>query len=271
MRCDACKDCLRRNIGVLAMKSLGGRGQIVVSPLVPAFPVVSGLRLSYATRGVAVAGVVRNPYLGPSPFAPATFWSPFAIPATRVTVYYNSPAVLTNPPIVVRQPIVVVPERRVEPGEDAEFFRIEPRRGKPPGRDAKPQADRAEPAPMPGMPRGNFRPIEPKDRARAERPGVPKPPPQPGARSAAFVAEGRAAFRAQMYGRAERLFQSAAMAVPAEPTAPFLVAQLTDHRCGHSTVTGSCGCTSHQQCADTHGVGAFCVAIEGGLCTCALA
>src|SRR5207248_3362935 len=108
---------------------------------------------------------------------------------------------------------------------DAEFFRIEPRRGKPPGRDAKPQADRAEPAPMPGMPRGNFRPIDPKDRARAERPGVPRPPPQPGARSAAFVAEGRAAFQAQMYGRAERLFQSAAMAVPAEPTAPFLVAQ----------------------------------------------
>src|SRR5207248_4865255 len=132
---------------LLLLAAAGGRGQIVVSPLVPAFPVVSGLRLSYATRGVAVAGVVGNPYLGPSPFAPATFWSPFAIPATRVTVYYNSPAVLTNPPIVVRQPIVVVPERRVEPGEDAEFFRIEPRRGKPPGRDAKPQADRAEPAP----------------------------------------------------------------------------------------------------------------------------
>jgi hypothetical protein len=31
---------------------------------------------------------------------------------------------------------------------------------------------------------------------------------------------------------------------------------------------GSCGCTSHQQCADSYGAGAFCVAITGSCGTC---
>jgi hypothetical protein len=41
-------------------------------------------------------------------------------------------------------------------------------------------------------------------------------------------------------------------------------------RCGVPTPTGSCGCTSHQQCADAHGPGAFCVTFdpEYGFCTC---
>jgi hypothetical protein len=40
-------------------------------------------------------------------------------------------------------------------------------------------------------------------------------------------------------------------------------------RCGRSTdPTPSCGCTSHQQCADNHGIGAFCVQITGNRCTC---
>jgi hypothetical protein len=39
-------------------------------------------------------------------------------------------------------------------------------------------------------------------------------------------------------------------------------------RCGRPTLTGSCGCASHQQCADAHGIGAFCVQITGGACVC---
>lgn len=39
-------------------------------------------------------------------------------------------------------------------------------------------------------------------------------------------------------------------------------------RCGKPTATSSCGCTSHQQCADNHGAGSFCVSITGGACTC---
>lgn len=42
-------------------------------------------------------------------------------------------------------------------------------------------------------------------------------------------------------------------------------------RCGRPTDTASCGCTSHQQCADNHGIGAFCVSITGPRCTCAAA
>jgi hypothetical protein len=38
-------------------------------------------------------------------------------------------------------------------------------------------------------------------------------------------------------------------------------------RCGAPTVTGSCGCTSDQECVANHGSGAFCVEITGGLCT----
>lgn len=39
-------------------------------------------------------------------------------------------------------------------------------------------------------------------------------------------------------------------------------------RCGRPTDTASCGCTSHQQCADNHGIGAFCVSITGNRCQC---
>ena len=39
-------------------------------------------------------------------------------------------------------------------------------------------------------------------------------------------------------------------------------------RCGRPTLTGSCGCVSHQQCADSHGIGSFCVQITGGECSC---
>jgi hypothetical protein len=40
-------------------------------------------------------------------------------------------------------------------------------------------------------------------------------------------------------------------------------------RCGRSTnPIPSCGCTSHQQCADNHGAGAFCVQITGNQCNC---
>lgn len=39
-------------------------------------------------------------------------------------------------------------------------------------------------------------------------------------------------------------------------------------RCGRPTLTGSCGCEGHQQCADGHGIGSFCVQITGGDCTC---
>lgn len=39
-------------------------------------------------------------------------------------------------------------------------------------------------------------------------------------------------------------------------------------RCGRPTQSGSCGCASHQQCADGHGIGAFCVQITGDACTC---
>lgn len=40
-------------------------------------------------------------------------------------------------------------------------------------------------------------------------------------------------------------------------------------RCGRSTNPApSCGCTSHQQCADNHGIGAFCVQITGNQCSC---
>lgn len=39
-------------------------------------------------------------------------------------------------------------------------------------------------------------------------------------------------------------------------------------RCGRRPATPTCGCTSHQECADTHGVGAFCASITGPLCTC---
>lgn len=39
-------------------------------------------------------------------------------------------------------------------------------------------------------------------------------------------------------------------------------------RCGKPTVTTSCGCTSHQQCANAHGAGAFCAQITGSACSC---
>lgn len=39
-------------------------------------------------------------------------------------------------------------------------------------------------------------------------------------------------------------------------------------RCGRPTLQGSCGCANHQQCADDHGIGSFCVQITGGECTC---
>jgi hypothetical protein len=38
-------------------------------------------------------------------------------------------------------------------------------------------------------------------------------------------------------------------------------------RCGAS-VTNTCGCISHRQCATDHGAGAFCVQITGPRCTC---
>jgi hypothetical protein len=39
-------------------------------------------------------------------------------------------------------------------------------------------------------------------------------------------------------------------------------------RCGIPTATSSCGCASHQQCANAHGAGAFCVEITGPDCRC---
>jgi hypothetical protein len=39
-------------------------------------------------------------------------------------------------------------------------------------------------------------------------------------------------------------------------------------RRGLAALTGSCGRANHQPCADDHGIGAFCVQITGGECTC---
>ncbi len=39
-------------------------------------------------------------------------------------------------------------------------------------------------------------------------------------------------------------------------------------RCGISAGPASCGCTNHQQCANAHGIGAFCAAITGPSCGC---
>lgn len=42
-----------------------------------------------------------------------------------------------------------------------------------------------------------------------------------------------------------------------------------DTRCGRPSPETSCGCTSHRQCSDRFGAGAFCVKFErGGACNC---
>lgn len=200
------------------------RAQFFVPALAPAYPVSSGLRVAYSGRGLSVAGTFGNPYLGwgIAPFAP------YGVSTTRVSIYYSPPPVAVSPPIVIQQPVVVVRERNVDVTEDAEFIRIVPRKNKLAPVE---EVDKPGPDPMPGQARGNFRPIAPKDRARAEKPAPAKPAAprraedNPVNRSAAFLAEGRAAFQERLHGRAERLFLAAATADAAEPTATFLVAQ----------------------------------------------
>lgn len=199
-----------------------------------AYPVFGGARFAYSSRGLSVVGTFGNPYAGWG-LSPLSVY-PAVIPSValgpRVTVYFSPPPMWTSPPVVVRQTVVVVPERRAEVRDDDEFIRIVPRADRKRLAPAKPDAEEnGRMAPMPGMPRGNFRPIEPNDRARAEQKVAPKlgqrpePEAKPAARSAVFMAEGRAAFQAQMYGRAERLFECAANAAPADPATPFLLAQ----------------------------------------------
>jgi hypothetical protein len=79
---------------------------------------------------------------------------------------------------------------------------------------------------LPGDPAGAFRPLVPEDRARAQQ-----PPPAPAPKAPALpvgdrlLAQGRAAFAEQEYGRAERFFQSATEFAPKDHLAFFLLAQ----------------------------------------------
>lgn len=153
------------------------------------------------------------------------------------SVRYSS-FVFIQPPPVLPTPILInnpAPAVNVEPDPVPQVDLIDPiiiRPRRPPP-DRPPQEQEA---PLPGAPRGGFRPVLPEDRARAQQPAPPprKPPPpprpeepnaDPKVESARQLAQGKQAFAAREYGRAERQFQQATVLVPNEALPYFLLAQ----------------------------------------------
>jgi len=158
----------------------------------------------------------------PSYYYPYGYWD---YPYLGSGIYSSNPAIVINmtaptapPP---RQPQEEVPKEKlvIKPRKEAE-------------------AEKPE-APMPGKEAGKFRPVQPGDRDRAQQQQPPEPPEPPKAKPEAdhrppenpppvpvdLVTQGKQAFAAQEYGRAERFFQKASAQEPQLPLAHFLLAQ----------------------------------------------
>src|SRR5947209_2794431 len=73
----------------------------------------------YQRRHVAVSGFWGYP-VAPYPV--------YAFPRTSISIFYQPPPLVYSAPIVINQPIIVMPERAAEPTDDGQFLRFMPQK-----------------------------------------------------------------------------------------------------------------------------------------------
>jgi hypothetical protein len=157
--------------------------------------------------------------------------------------YASSVNIVTYSPA----PVIIVPRSDLRIFDD-DLLRDPPRRERDRDRDLAPME-----RPLPGRDAGDFRPLDPDNRRRAERPAPPDPPlpppkkedpppkpPEPDmpppprppmpeenpvAENARLIGLGKAAFAAEEYGRAAQRFRQAATVLPTDALSHFLHAQ----------------------------------------------
>lgn len=216
---------------LLAAGRDAGAGVPLVSP-----PGGGGISIGFTGRrisGSITIGNFHSPYYTPY-FAPPAFYGP-AYPG--VTILGPPPPLTVVIPVRVIAPALppAEPERaaviRDEDFPDKIVIRPRPPQPVQPVKREEPPLAEPPLRPLPGQAAGEFRPIQPDDRARVqpERPAAPLLPDQPEkdpvAESARQVGLGKMAFAAKEYGRAERRFHRAAQVAPKEPLPHFLLAQ----------------------------------------------
>lgn len=199
---------------------------------------VSGRRVAVS---ITIGGYGYGPYFSPYGIGPYAVGAPFFGPGYPGVIIGPPPPTVVVIPVRVSQPNLQTLPAEPLPApaaiRDEDFpdkIVIRPRQ------QQQPQlVKREEPRPMeeppirplPGQAAGEFRPIQPEERARVQpdRPAVPMIPDQPEkepvAESARQVALGKMAFAGKEYGRAERRFQQAVRAAPKEPIPYFCLAQ----------------------------------------------
>ena len=214
---------------VLTAANAPGQGIIVYNPY------LSGSSVTYSTHVgkhgslTISAGTLGVPGYG------------YLVPPPRYS-YSSSLNIYTISP-----PVIVVPRESLY-GPDDDYGRTPPSR-RDGGRRELPPPE-ADPAPMdrplPGRDAGDFRPLDPDNRKRAEQPIQPEPPkkpfvppedkllPLPGppqpeanpvAESARLVGLGKTAFAEQQYGLAAERFLQASQLKPNDALPHFLHAQ----------------------------------------------
>lgn len=215
---------------VLCCWSQEGSAQLPFSPFVPGYAVGPGIGFNYRHRHLAVSGFLAPPLYGYGVRGWPPYYPYYPFPTSTVTYIYSPPpSVVMMPPIVINnnnnQTVVVGNGMQVDREDDGQFLKIIPRQRRPAEEAAAPERN--------GRP---MRPAEPKERPAGKEPAVeakPKAKPEPARpaprnpreENARLAALGKQAFEDQQHGLAERRFQKAVEAAPAEPMAYFLLAQ----------------------------------------------
>ncbi|MBY0522592.1 MAG: hypothetical protein K2R98_04315 [Gemmataceae bacterium] len=216
--------------------------QIPIGPIPGGLTIGRSVGFTFSSR--RITGSIYFGGYGPGPgpyfYGPPLPFGPPPISSVSVILPPVQPIVMPPPRFANNPPPVAVPPQGEMDLVDPIVIR--PRR---PGQERLPEVP-PDDAPLPGAPAGNFRPVRPEDRARAQQPMQPEQAQPPQQRPAAQalrplqppakelkpkeevmrqIAQGRLAFAAQEYGRAGGRFQEATRALPDEPLPWFLLGQ----------------------------------------------
>ncbi len=188
-----------------------------IRPLPPT-PRSPAPRFSYPRTNWSFTGYWANSFHGFGgypyvPFAPLPVY-PWGVPS--IELFYQPPPLILSSPVVINQPIVVLPERRTDVWQENAQARMAPR----PGGAA---LERARPAPEKPAPPAAARPRPPEI---VPAPKEPKPAAKLApSRSDRLLSLGKSAFVDGYYGLAERFFAKATEVPPVDPLAYFYLAQ----------------------------------------------
>jgi tetratricopeptide (TPR) repeat protein len=216
----------------LAAADAPAQGVVIINPY------ISGTSFTYTRVGRHSAFSISAGTFGPYGYGYGYGYGSFG-PWSRYYSYSSSVNIIVPPVIVVPRDSLYAPDDDL-------------RRDRPARRDLDRDLDVApmEKLPLPGRDAGDFRPLDPDNRKRAEQPILPDvppmkkpdlPPPEdkmppplprppqpendPVAESARLIGLGKTAFAEQEYGRAAERFLQASKLTPKDAMVHFLHAQ----------------------------------------------